>query len=228
MKNTLLITVATIGLLLNGCKKEEKAAPETPKTSVTVVTPKSFGHEAEKDLLEMKRLAQEAKIKVTAAKTQVAFTQWAGGITRYKQVNGFYPNIGTAYDSSKDSIHLLEDPATNLKFVKTMSGRLPTGTALSTADRKSLNKTAEEFCSFDKDDFENPSNLTDTSFLVDRFGNRKIRIIVDTNNDRVIRNIQVNDLPEEISAAATEGGIDARVIIYSKGVNGLPDIVVTQ
>ena len=176
----------------------------------------------------MKRLAQIAKNKVTAAKTQTAFTQWAGGITRYKQVNGFYPNIGVAYDSSKDTVHLLDNPATNLKFVKTMSGRLPTGTALSIADRKALNKTGEEFCSFGKNDFDDLDNLAERSMLVDGFGNSKIRVIVDTDNNTIIRNIQAADLPEEISAAASDGGIKARIIIYSKGENGAPDVVVIQ
>jgi prepilin-type N-terminal cleavage/methylation domain-containing protein len=157
------------------------------------------------------------KAQQSAATT--AFTQWAGGITRYKQVNGFYPNIGTAYDSSKDSIHLLEDPATNLKFVKTMSGRLPTGTALSTADRKALNKTGEEFCSFGKDDFEDPAALTDTSMLVDRFGNRNIRVIFDTDNNTNIRNIVApkgaDSIPEEVRAISGTSGVPARVIIFT-------------
>ena len=157
------------------------------------------------------------KAQQSAATT--AFTQWAGGITRYKQVNGFYPNVGTAYDSSKDTIHLLEDPASNLKFVKTLSGRLPTGTALSTADRKALNKTAEEFCSFGKDDFEDPSALTDTSLLVDRFGNRNIRVVLDTDNNTNIRNIVapkgVDSMPEDIRAIAGTSGIPARVIIFT-------------
>jgi hypothetical protein len=227
MKNTLLITVATIGLLLNGCKKEEKAATAAPKTSAIEVTPKSFGHEAEKDLLEMKRLAQIAKNNATAAKTQTAFSQWAGGINRYRQIYGFYPNIGTAYDAAKDSVHKLEEGA-NLKFVKALSGRQATGAALTPVERRALNRNGEEFCAFGKDDFEDPANLTDTSRLVDGFGNSKIRIIFDTDNNTVIRNIKVSDLPEEISAAATEGGIKARVIIYSKGENGAPDVVAIQ
>jgi len=162
--------------------------------------------------------------KAQQSSATTAFTQWAGGITRYKQVYGFYPNIGAAYDSSKDSIHLLEDPATNLKFVKTMSGRLPTGTALSTVDRKSLNKTGEEFCSFGKDDFEDPSNLTDASLLVDRFGNRNIRLIFDTDNNTNIRNIipdkGADSMPEDIRAIAGTSGIPARVIIYTTDLLG--------
>ena len=162
--------------------------------------------------------------KAQQSSATTAFTQWAGGITRYKQVYGFYPNIGTAYDSSKDSIHLLEDPATNLKFVKSMSGRLPTGTALATADRKTLNKTGEEFCSFGKDDFEDPANLTDTSLLVDRFGNRNIRVIFDTDNNSNIRNIVApkgaDSMPEDIRAIAGTSGIPARVIIFTTDLQG--------
>ena len=162
--------------------------------------------------------------KAQQSSATTAFTQWAGGITRYKQVYGFYPNIGTAYDSSKDSRHLLEDPETNLKFVKAMSGRLPTGTALPLADRKLLNKTGEEFCSFGKDDFEDPANLTDTSLLVDRFGNRNIRVIFDTDNNTNIRNIVVpkgtDSMPEEIRAIAGTSGIPARVIIYTTDILG--------
>lgn len=209
-------------------QKGRKAKTATAQPSAVEVTPKSFGREAEKDLLEMKRLAQIAKDKVTAAKTQTIFTHWAGAITRYKQSYGFYPNIGAAYDSSKDTVHVLENPATNLKFVKALSGKLPTGVPLSAADKKSLNKNGEEFCEFRDGDFDDLANLAERSMLVDGFGNSKIRVIVDTDNNTVISNIRANDLPEEISAAASDGGIKARIIIYSKGENGAPDVVVIQ
>jgi len=162
------------------------------------------------------------KAQQSAATT--TFTQWAGAITRYKQVYGFYPNIGASYDSSKDSLYMLEDSATNLKFVKAISGRLPTGTALSTTDRKALNKTGEEFCSFGKDDFEDSANLNDTSLLVDRFGNRNIRMIFDTDNNSNIRNINplagFDSMPEEIRAISGTSGIPARVIIYTTDLKG--------
>jgi len=105
-----------------------------------------------------------------------------------------------------------------------MSGRLPTGTALPTADRKLLNKTGEEFCSFGKDDFEDPANLTDTSLLVDRFGNRNIRVIFDTDNNTNIRSIVAPagdvSMPEDIRAIAGTSGIPARVIIYTTDLLG--------
>lgn len=226
MNSKLLTSITAVVLLLSGCKKEEKSQSAATQPSAVEVTPKNFGREAEKDLIEMKRLAQMAKNKVTASKTQTAFTQWAGAITRYKQVYGFYPNIGATYDSSKDTVHLLDNPATNLKFVKALSGKLPTGIPLSALDRKHLNKNGEEFWTFSQSDFDDLANLAERSMVVDGFGNNKIRVIFDTDNNSVIRNIQANDLPEEISTAATEGGIKARVIIYSKGENGAPDVVV--
>ena len=162
------------------------------------------------------------------ASAQTAFTQWAGGITRYKQVYGFYPNIGQNYQTNADSLHLLEAQAVNQRFVMAISGRMPTGTALAPENRKALNKNAEEFCQFREEDFDDLANHAERSMLVDGFGNSKIRVVVDTDNNTIIRNIRTSDLPEEISAAATEGGIKARVIIYSKGENGAPDIVVIQ
>ena len=173
---------------------------------------------------------QGVRKKAKQSSATTAFSQWASGVSRYKQIYGFYPNIGptvASYDSTKDSVHKLEEGA-NVKFVKALSGRQVTGERLTPTERKDFNRNGEEFCSFGKDDFEDPANLTPASRLVDGFGNSKIRIIVDTDNNSVIRNIKVSDLPEEISAAATDGGIKARVIIYSKGVNGAPDVVAIQ
>lgn len=163
---------------------------------------------------------QGVRKKAKQSSATTAFSQWAAGINRYRQVYGFYPNIGSAaYDSSKDTIHLLEDTTTNLKFVKALSGRQPTGTALVIADRKLLNRNGDEFCAFGKDDFEDPANLTNTSRLVDRFGNFNVRVIFDTDNNTNIRNIAspsgVASLPEDIRAVAGTVGIPARVIIFT-------------
>ncbi len=167
---------------------------------------------------------QGVRKKAKQSSATTAFSQWAGGINRYRQIYGFYPNIGAAYDSTKDSVHLLEDPATNLKFVKALSGRQPTGTALAVADRKLLNRNGEEFCSFGKDDFDDPENLSNTSRLVDRFGNYNIRVIFDTDNNTNIRNIVVPlgapSMPEDIRSITGTSGIPARVIIYTTDLLG--------
>ena len=163
--------------------------------------------------------------KAQQSSATTAFTQWAGGITRYKQVYGFYPDITPPYASGADTIHYLDKTAaTNSNFVKALSGRLPTGAALIADDRKRLNRTAEEFCSFGKDDFEDAGKLTEASLLVDRFGNRNIRIILDTDNNTNIRTIipdkGKDSMPEDIRAIAETSGIPARVIIYTTDLLG--------
>lgn len=157
------------------------------------------------------------------ASAQTAFTQWAGGITRYKQVYGFYPNIGQNYQTSTDSLHLLEAQSVNQRFVMAISGRMPTGTALSPENRKALNKNAEEFCAFGKDDFESQDGFTDNSMLVDRFSNRKIRVIFDTDSNTSIRNVSgvpggALSVPADIRAITLATGIPARVIIYTTDI----------
>jgi prepilin-type N-terminal cleavage/methylation domain-containing protein len=150
---------------------------------------------------------------------QTAFSQWASALSRYKQTYGFYPNIGATYSTTTDTLHDLGDAAVNGKFVRALSGRQPTGTALSVADRRLLNRNAEEFVAFGKDDFEDPTNFSDASRLVDRFNNRRIRVIFDTDNNTSIRNINppggAASLPGDLSNMATASGIPARIIIYT-------------
>lgn len=163
--------------------------------------------------------------KARQASAQTAFTQWAGGITRYKQVYGFYPNIGTSYVTTADSLHRLETAATNKNFVQALSGRSPNGVALTPADRKRLNRTGEEFCAFGLEDFEvADGGLTADTMLVDRFTNRNIRVIFDTDGNSILRNISVpagsTSIPEEIRGISQAAGIPARVIIYTTDLGG--------
>jgi hypothetical protein len=232
MKKYLIIACVSIGIFLTGCKKEEKPAAASIQPPSAESIPRNFSQEAEKDLREIKRLAQGGRNKALAATTQSTFSQWANGVLRYKQVYGYYPNIGSKYNTTADSIHSLElGPGVN--FVKSLSAKDPAGATLSggsTGDRAKFNRNAEEFCSFARDDFEDPgfsgNPLTVTSRLVNRFGNNKIRVIFDTDGDGVIRNIQASDLPDEIGSAASPKGISARIIIYTKGENGAPDVVI--
>ena len=150
---------------------------------------------------------------------QTAFSQWASGIARYKQTYGFYPNIGGTYATNLDTLHDLSDAAVNGRFVRALSGRQPTGTALSVADRRLLNRNAEEFVAFGREDFEDPANFSDASRLVDRFNNRRIRVIFDTDNNTSIRNISAPggplSLPAELRNISTAAGLPARIIIYT-------------
>ena len=150
---------------------------------------------------------------------QTAFSQWASGIARYKQTYGFYPNIGGTYVTNLDTLHDLSDAAVNGRFVRALSGRQPTGTALAVADRRALNRNADEFVAFGRDDFEDPANFSDASRLVVRFNNRRIRVIFDTDNNTSIRNINVPggplSLPAELRNISTAAGLPARIIIYT-------------
>ena len=229
MKTSYLAIIILSSLtILPGCKKEAKNAGESPRKAVTEVTPKDHGLEAEKNLRELNRLAQAGKVNALAASSQVQFQHWASGISRYKQTYGFYPNIGGKYAATADTLHDLADQAVNGKFVRALSGHQPTGTALSVADRRALNRNADEFVAFIREDFDHQAEFSDSSLLADKFGNKKIRVIFDTDSDMIIRNINAKDLPNEISAAATSAGVKARVIIYTKGENGAPDVVAIQ
>jgi len=162
--------------------------------------------------------------KARQSSAQTAFSQWVAGVSRYKQTYGFFPNInpGVPYNTSLDTLHVLETQGTNTNFVMALSGRKPTGTLLTPVERRTLNRNGEEFVAFGRDDFENPSELTDTSLLVDRFGNRNIRVIFDTDSSSRINRIPrpAESMPEEIRAIVGQNGIPARVIIYTTDLGG--------
>jgi hypothetical protein len=218
------IFALALTLFFAGCKKEENKTPETPKSSTTDNESTKRDNEAK----EMKRVVEQAELRIKVQRLtsigQTTFQQWCAGVTRYKSVYGFYPNIGDSYTTSGDSIHKLE-AGPGIRFVKALYGKNPTGTPLSgtaTGERAKYNRNAEEFCSFSND------NLDSSGILIDVFGNSKIRVIFDTDGNGRIKNISEPDLPKEIAAISTAEGIPARVIIYSKGENGMPDIVAIQ
>lgn len=165
--------------------------------------------------------AVRKKAKISTGQT--TFQQWCAGVTRYKSVYGFYPNIGTTYTTTADTIHKLETGA-GLNFVKALYGKNPTGTPLSgaaTGDRAKFNRNAEEFCAFGKDDYELfDANVNTAGKLMDKFGNINVRIIFDTDGNGTIKSISTA-LPDDLSASKNPNGIDsatgvpARVIIFT-------------
>ena len=168
--------------------------------------------------------------KAKLATAQSTFSQWANGVTRYRQVYGFYPNIGSSpYSTAADVVHQLEGAGVGTKFVKALSAKSPLGSVLSggpTGERAKYNRNAEEFCSFAREDFEDPgfsgNPLTDNSLLVDRFGNNKIRVIFDLDGSGTIKGVSApgGTWPEELAALSNATGIPARVIIYTTTLGG--------
>jgi prepilin-type N-terminal cleavage/methylation domain-containing protein len=163
--------------------------------------------------------------KSKIATSQSTFSQWCTAVNRYKSVYGFYPNIGTKYDSSVDSLHKLDTTTVTLKFVKALTGKEPSGLALKdAADRTALNRNAEEFCTFSKDDYAYYAQADTNTLLVDKFGNYKIRVIFDTDSTGSIKKISGVTIPDDINSAkngtglgidSATGGIPARVIIFT-------------
>ncbi len=163
--------------------------------------------------------------KSKIATSQSTFSQWCTAVNRFKSVYGSYPNIGTKYDTSIDSLHKLDDTAVTLKFVKSLSAKAPSGSALSSTDRTTFNRNAEEFCAFAKEDYAYYSSSIDTTtLLVDKFGNYKIRVIFDTDSTGSIKAITGVTIPDDINSAksgtglgidSAKGGIPARVIIFT-------------
>lgn len=156
--------------------------------------------------------------RAVQATSKAAFSQLANGILKYRQTYGFYPNIGSeTYKTSVDTLHQLGggsvDPCT--KLVKAMSGKNPDGSPLDKNDRNSLNRNAEEFFAFAREDF---SATAGTPYLADRFGNQAINLIFDTSNDGRIKDISIpglSQLPQELAPISTAGGLPARVIIFT-------------
>ncbi|MSR72751.1 MAG: prepilin-type N-terminal cleavage/methylation domain-containing protein [Opitutales bacterium] len=164
--------------------------------------------------------------KSKIATSQSTFSQWCTAVNRYKSVYGFYPNIGTTYSSAADSLHKLDDPATTRKFIKALSAKNPSGSALISADRTVLNRNAEEFCAFSKEDYAFYDSSIDTgnTLLVDKLGNYKIRVVFDNDSTGSIKKIAGVTIPDDINSAkngtglgidSATGGIPARVIIFT-------------
>jgi prepilin-type N-terminal cleavage/methylation domain-containing protein len=187
------------------------------------------------------------KKKAKISTGQTTFQQWCAGVTRYKSVYGFYPNIGTSYATATDSLHKLETGA-GLNFVKALYGKNPSGTPLSgtaTGERAKFNRNAEEFCAFGKDDYELfDASVNTAGKLMDKFGNINIRVVFDTDGNGTIKSIST-PLPDDLSATKNPNGIDsttgvpARVIIFttirdvgssdnSLGADDVADIIAIQ
>ena len=170
------------------------------------------------------------------ANSQSAFSSWASGVVRYKQAYGFYPSLttSTTYPTA-DTVRNLESGtgANNLGavLVMTLSGKNPNGNILSagaTGNRMKYNRNAEAFIEFAREDYEDftllPLSATDASlgsgnYLIDRLGNRNIRVVVDYTNDGFLRSASgaaaAAAIPLDVRAMATSAGLPGRVLVYT-------------
>jgi prepilin-type N-terminal cleavage/methylation domain-containing protein len=175
------------------------------------------------------------------ANSQTALSGWASGLVRYKQAYGFYPNLAGGTYPSADTCFKLEEGtgAANRGAVLIMclSGRNPNGGVLSaggSGNRIKWNRNAETFVEFSREDYEDFTKLpagTDTTgsigtsnFLVDRLGNRNIRVVLDFNGNGNIASASGaptpnTGIPADIRNLSGSTGIPARVIVYTSATD---------
>lgn len=179
--------------------------------------------------------------RARVANSQTALSSWASGLVRYKQAYGFYPNLAGGTYPTADTCFRLEDGAgasnRGAALIMCLAGRNPNGGALSaggTGNRIRWNRNAETFVEFSREDYEDFTKLpiaTDTTgsigtgnFLVDRLGNRNIRVAIDFNGNGSIASASGapspnTGIPEEIRNLSGTSGVPARVIIYTSATD---------
>lgn len=175
--------------------------------------------------------------RAKAANSQTVLSAWCSGIIRYKQAYGFYPKfVTTAYPTTDSLIKLESTVATSAYFVIALSGKQPSGappTSGATGQRAIFNRNSEAFVEFSPQDYEKPSVLSTAAittgttgstigtgnFLIDRFGNRNIRVVVDYDGNGKVSVTTgapaAAAIPSDVAAYATTAGYPARVLIYT-------------
>lgn len=173
------------------------------------------------------------------ANSQTALGGWASGLVRYKQAYGFYPNLAGGTYPSADTCFKLEEGTgvanRGAVLVMCLSGRNPNGGALSAGgagNRIKWNRNAETFVDFAREDYEDFTKLpsgTDASlgsgnYLVDRLGNRNIRVVIDFNGNGSIASASGapspnTGIPADIRNLSSSTGIPARVIVYTSATD---------
>lgn len=170
--------------------------------------------------------------RAKVANSQTALGGWASGLVRYKQAYGFYPNLAGGTYPSADTVFKLESGALGANLVMCLSGRHPNGTSLTaggSGNRIKWNRNAETFVEFAREDYEDftkiPAGATNSTlgvgnYLVDRLGNRNIRVVMDFNGNGNIASASgaptpSTGIPADIRNLSASAGIPARVIVYT-------------
>ena len=173
--------------------------------------------------------------RARVANSQAAFSSWASGIVRYKQAYGFYPGLlatgypSTTVDSARDLSNGSGTSNPGVSLIRSLTGKNPDATNMTQAERQVMNRNMESFIEFSKEDFEDPSLMAVAkfgvtpggNFLVDRLGNRKIRVVIDYTGDSFLKasGLTAAAVPSDVrlitSTSTTVPGVPGRVLIYT-------------
>jgi prepilin-type N-terminal cleavage/methylation domain-containing protein len=142
-----------------------------------------------------------ARTAAWKAKTRVQFAQWTAAMEQFRQEYGYYPEVGT--DGK------LATPADTLKFVRTLGGRNPDGSAVAAAADLNGNAKRIAFYAFTEADFFDPDRVeggadySGNELLRDAFGNTEIGLLIDRNGDGLVK---PGDEGAAVAVASVLGG----------------------
>lgn len=129
--------------------------------------------------------AGAARIAILKAETRTRFAQWSAACGQFRQEYGYYPVLGT---NGK-----LWTAADTLRFVRTLGGRNPDGTAVEAAADLNGNLKRLAFYTFSEADFKDPdrpdggADFSGNELISDAFGNTEIGVLADRNGDEIVK-----------------------------------------
>lgn len=159
------------------------------------------------------------KVQITTMRSK--YSGWVSAIEQYKSVYDYYPILRKGATVGDDEHYNLGEGDTGLNFVKALSGRDPeTGEKLTKEDQRNFNRRGRSFCEFSPEDFTQEDGTVDYTTLADVFGNTKIHVVMDTDDNKHII-IPSEYMPDDATDAETDSkGLMKKVIIFTSKKDG--------
>ncbi len=167
--------------------------------------------------------------------TRVQLCRWAAAMEQFRQEYGYYPTVGG------DGV--LATAADTTRFVRTLTGRNPDGSAVAEAADLNGNFKRLPFAAFGAADFLDPDrpggapDFSGNELLCDAFGNTEIGVLADRNGDGIIRPADDGE-PAVVRGASggpglapadsdlPDAGVRGGVFFYTAGRGAIPDDMV--
>jgi prepilin-type N-terminal cleavage/methylation domain-containing protein len=183
------------------------------------------------------------KNNANKAKTKVQFSQWASGVSLFRQDYGYYPFFtGSRPPQKDDGVNLGTSVVGRQRFVEILTGKKADGTALTSSnvgESLAQNKRRASYYSFSTSEIDTTGVTVNSVY--DAFGNIEIYVMIDYDYDGMIK--PTTEKLEPVRAGSTESeaasstpvapvitkdGVRAGVIFYSPGTGSKPSDVVTS
>ncbi|MDR2862515.1 MAG: type II secretion system GspH family protein [Puniceicoccales bacterium] len=152
------------------------------------------------------------------AQTKNMFGGWATSLLSYKSTYRYYPNLGAGYNSNEDSYFTLDQEEVGQNFVRALSARDMDGRELTDEERKNLNRKGQPFCTFPSEHYLD--NKPQKHKLADAFGNTNIHIVLDTDDDNILKLKNADDFRADDIGLIESTKLNARILIYTLKKDG--------